>query len=58
MAGTKLGSTAYVAAMIEEDGRLAASPISVPEKIGLLRNAASTDPPPLTLLEVTQSGNK
>ena len=58
MAGTKLGSTAFVAAIIEEDETLASAPISVPEKIGLLDNAASMDPAPLTLLEVTQSGNK
>ena len=58
MAGTKLGSTAFVAAIIEEDERLASAPISASEKIGLLDNTASTDPPPLKLLEVTRSENK
>ena len=58
LAGTKLGSTAFVAAIIEEDERLASAPISASEKIGLLDDTASTDPPPLTLLEVTRSENK
>ena len=53
MARTKLGSTAFVAAIIEEDERLASGPMRVPEKISLLDNAAPTDPPLLTLLDVT-----
>ena len=58
MAGTKFGSTAFVAAIIEEDERLASAPISASEKNGLLDDTASTDPPPLTLLEVARSENK
>ena len=58
MAGTKLGSTAFVAAIIEEDERLASGPMRVPQKNGLLDNAAPTDPLPLMLPDVSQSENK
>ena len=43
MAGIKLGSIAFVAALVDEDERLAAQPISYKEKIDLLKTAQVND---------------